>query len=355
MAAPLKILYVAPLDERSTALYRMWALERAGQQVVPLDTQGLLGAERLWKLYFWLGTKFGLGPIVARLNRDVLRLAREHRPDVMWGDKLLFLRPATLDALRAMGIVTVNYSIDNPFGPRRDRGWDLYLKCIPHYDLHVVQRDRNVIDYKAGGARDVLKIQTAYEPTLQFPPPAGWSDKDRDREVSFIGTPYDERPEFLLRLKREFGCPVTVSGARWMWERRMQTAEMQEIFKGDEIYLKEYREAIWRSKINLSFITHSNHDEFAHKSFEIAGCGAFLLAERSEGHLQRFVEGEEAVFFSSVEECAAQIRRYLPDEAARARIAAAGHRRAVASGYSNDGQVAKILQRVRNITAALSK
>jgi hypothetical protein len=355
MAASLKILYVAPLDERSTALYRKWALERAGQQVVPLDMRHLFQGGAVEKLKYWLGTKFGLGPNTAKLNRDVLRLAREHRPDVVWGDKQLFLLPATLDALRAMGIVTVNYSIDNPFGPRRDHGWDLYLKCIPHYDLHVVQRDQNVLDYKARGARDVLKIQTAYEPTLQFPPPAGWSDKDRDREVSFIGTPYDERPEFLLRLKREFGCPVAVSGARWMWERRMQPAEMQEIFAGDEIYLKEYREAIWRSKINLSFITHSNQDEFAHKSFEIAGCGGFLLAERSAGHMERFVEGEEAVFFSSVEECAAQIRCYLPNEAARERIAAAGHRRAAESGYNNDGQVAKILQRIHNIAAGLSK
>ena len=83
--------------------------------------------------------------------------------------------------------------IDNPFGTRQDPGWRLYMKDIPHYDLHVVQRDTNIADYKARGARDVIKIQTAYEPTIHFPPPAGWSDADRDREVSFIGTPYDHR------------------------------------------------------------------------------------------------------------------------------------------------------------------
>jgi hypothetical protein len=357
MGAPLKILYVAPLHERASSLYRMWALERAGEQVIPLDMLKVAARKHglAWKADYWLGTKLGIGPAVRAFNRDMLRMAQEHKPDVMWGDKLLFLRPATLDALRAMGIVTVSYMIDNPFGPRCDGVWGLYLKCIPHYDLHVVQRDQNIIDYTVRGARDVLKIQTAYEPTLQFPPPEGWSDKDRDREVSFIGTPYDERPEFLLRLKREFGVPVAVNGARRMWERRMDSAAMQEIFAGDEIYLEAYREAIWRSKINLSFLTHSNLDEFAHKSFEIAACGGFLLAERSAGHLERFKEDVEAVFFSSAEECAAKVRRYLPDEAARARIAAAGQRRAEASGYSNDGQVGKILERVRNIRTALSR
>src|SRR6185437_16742210 len=112
-----------------------------------------------------------------------------------------------------------------------------------------------------------------------------------------------------------------------------------------------YREAIWRSKINLSFITHSNQDEFVHKSFEIAGCGGFLLAERSAGHLERFREGEEAVFFSSFEECVEKIRRYLPDEAARARIAAAGHARAEQSGYHNDWQVGLIVDQTREILA----
>ena len=111
----------------------------------------------------------------------------------------------------------------------------------------------------------------------------------------------------------------------------------------------DYREGIWRSKINLSFITHSNSDEFVHKSFEIAGCGGFLLAERSEGHMQRFREDEEAVFFTGFDECAEKIRRYLPDEAASPRIAAAGRIRAARDGYHNDCQVGLIVERAQQI------
>ena len=86
-----------------------------------------------------------------------------------------------------------------------------------------------------------------------------------------------------------------------------------------------------------------------HKSFEIAGCGGFLLAERSEGHAQRFREDEEAVFFTGREELVAKIERYLPDEAARARIASAGCARALRDGYHNDRQVGLIVERVRQI------
>jgi len=293
-----------------------------------------------------------VGPWVDRLNRDILALAERERPDVFWADKLLALRPRTLDKLRAMGIVTVSYMIDNAFGPRRDPGWRLYRKDIPHFDLHVVQRDKNIADYKSSGARDVLKVQTAYEPTLQFPPPEGWSDMDRDRGVSFIGTPYDDRASFLTRLWKECGFPVVISGAT-LWEGALDSEALKALYHPrGELYMDAYRENIWRSKINLSFITHSNQDEFVHKSFEIAGCGGFLLAERSAGHLARFREGEEAAFFSGFEECAAQIRRYLGDEEARTRIAAAGRARAVRDGYDNDSQVGLIVERVRAILGA---
>jgi spore maturation protein CgeB len=258
------------------------------------------------------------------------------------------MQPATLERLRALGIATVSYMIDNPFGPRRDPGWRLYMRDIPFYDLHVVQRDANIADYMAHGARDVIKIQTAYEPTIHFPPPLTWSDADRDRDVSFIGTPYDDRAQTLEWLST-LGLKVAISGNRRSWRRALPPASFANLYREGELYLQQYREAIWRSKINLSFLTWSNQDEFVHKSFEIAGCGGFLLAERSEGHMQRFREDEEAVFFTGRDELAAKIRRYLPDEPARARIAAAGHARAARDGYHNDRQVSLIVERMTNI------
>ena len=153
-----------------------------------------------------------------------------------------------------------------------------------------------------------------------------------------------------VNIAGSFGLPVVISGDR-MWRERLEPDAVQQLYTGTELYGKDYREAIWRSKINLSFITHSNQDEFVHKSFEIAACGAFLLAERSAGHMAKFVEDEEAVFFTGFDECREKILRYLPDEAARNRIAAAGRARAVRDGYGNDAQVARILERIKPLVA----
>lgn len=339
----MKILYVGQMSAHDSTQYRAWALERLGHTVVRLNClEYQPGSAWLRKVVH----RAQVGPWVSRLNREILAMAERESPDVFWADKLLGLWPETLDRLRRRGVATVSYMIDNAFGPRRDPGWRLYMKDIPHFDLHVVQRDKNIADYRERGARDVLKIQTAYEPTIHFPVEGAWGDAERDRGVSFIGTSYDDRPAFLTRLWRECGFPVVISGDR-MWKTRLEGAAARALYTGSELYGREYREAVWRSKINLSFLTHSNQDEFAHKSFEIAACGGFLLAERSEGHAARFAEGKEAVFFTGFEECAAKIRQYLPDEAGRERIARAGRERAVRDGYSNDAQMAKIVQVLR--------
>lgn len=338
----MRILYVAPLSPNDSGEYRRLALERAGHTCIPVN-QYEYGLRNT--LLRKVEHRLVAGPEVRRFNRDLIGLARAHQPDVLWCDKALFLQPATLDTFRTMGIPAISYMIDNFFGPRRDPGWRLYAKTIPHFDLHCTQRDANVRDYRAAGARDVIKIQTAFEPTVHFPAPAPYIDAQRDRGVSFIGTAYDQRAETLTRLARE-GVPVVISGGPQHWRPRLSEAEFATLYREGELYQEHYRAAIWRSRINLSFLTHSNADEFVHKSFEIAACGGFLLAERSPGHQERFMEDEEAVFFHGYDELLAKIRTYLPDEAARNRIALAGQRRAWKSGYDNDTQVRRILQRI---------
>jgi spore maturation protein CgeB len=347
---PLRILYVAPLANGSFGLYRKKSLERLGHTIIPIDLARYEShGNPLWAKIRY---RLQIGGTVSRLNQTVLHLAHEHNVDVAWFDKPLFIRIGTLQALRAQGIVTVDYMIDNPFGPRRDPGFRLYIRTIPDYDIHAQQRDSSVAEYRRRGAPRVVKVQTAYEPSVHFAPPAKWSDKDRTRGVSFIGTPYDDRADFLTQLWAKYGLPVVITGPR-VWEKKLGREALAALYpQSGEFFDDAYREGIWRSKINLSFLTHSNQDEYAHKSFEIAACGGFLLAERSAGHAERFDEDREAVFFSGVEECADKCRFYLSNESARNRISQAGQRRAIASGYDNDTQMRRILEAVYDTLAA---
>lgn len=340
--ADLRILFVSGLDAGYYGAFRLATLHRLGlASVTALDQQQYSASGLRGKLQF----RTQLGPEVARFNRDVLRFAADNQVNVAWFDKPLALWPKTLQALQQHGVFTIDYVNDNPFGPRHDPGWRLYKKTPPYFSLHVVPRSSSVHDYHQRGARHVMQIRFTYEPTIHFPPEPDWSDKDRTRDVSFIGTPYDDRADFLARLADQ-ELPLAISGSQPHWRSALPADTFDAAFRDGELKAAAYREAIWQSKINLAFVTQANRDEVAHKSFEITACGGFLLAERTPGHAAAFKEDEEAVFFSSVEECAAKVRRYLPDEAARARIAAAGLRRAQTSGYDNDSMMRSVLTRV---------
>jgi len=183
----------------------------------------------------------------------------------------------------------------------------------------------------------------SFEPAVQFPPPETWSDNQRTRPVSYIGSPLEERPRFLMNLADK-GIPVTIAGPRWtkFLSPDRYARYVSHGFLADD----QYRENIWKSKINLGFVSHLNEDDIGHKCVEIAACGQFLLAVRSTGHSACFEEDREAVFFSSVDECADKARFYLSRPDLREAIGRRARERVVRSGYDNDTQLARILNKL---------
>jgi spore maturation protein CgeB len=221
-----------------------------------------------------------------------------------------------------------------------------FYRVYKLFDLHCLFRKADVARYQPWGL-PYIELQFSYDPQENFPPPAGWTDAQRTREVSFIGSPYDHRAEFLMALAEKHGVPVRITGPRW--NRSLNAEQLRKHVTGEWMTSAAYRENLWKSKINLAFVTHSNEDDVAHKAFEITACGSFLLAERTPGHLAAFKEDQEAVFFSSVEECAEKARYYLDRAVEREAIAHCGRERVVSSGYDNDTQLKRVLMKLDGI------
>lgn len=335
-----KILYAGMLSAGNTSAYRMNALLRTGQEVVPFALETWEPQSRYVRA---LQFRFPAGPLVAPINRELLAAVEKHQPEVVWLDKPIYFTKATIQAIQATGKKIVCVNQDNPFGPRSDGCWRQFNRIFRLFDLSCLFRDADAVRYEAWGL-PFVKLLFSYEPTLHYPPPDGWDDAQRDRGLSYTGSPLEDRPAFLARLGDEFHLPLAVAGPRWekAWSPEMRAKYVT----GGMMKDGAYRESIWRSKVNLAFLTHMNEDDVAHKAIEIAACGQFVLAERSPGHEACFEEDKEAVFFNSVEECAEKARYYLDHPEERARIAAAGRERAVRSGYGNDAQLAKVLPRI---------
>src|ERR1700720_1860905 len=79
MQYSMKILYVAGLSPKESSLYRLWALERLGHQVVPFNTFDYLPRNPLVRK---VAHRLSAGPTVNRLNRDLLRIAEAEKPDL---------------------------------------------------------------------------------------------------------------------------------------------------------------------------------------------------------------------------------------------------------------------------------
>jgi len=343
--ARAKILYGGPIDPGSTARHRMMALERLGYEIVPFNFSDYLrGTGRIAN---WLYHRLLAGPAVDRLNRDFQRAAETSLPKYILVDKPIFLWPETVHSLSMTIAPIIQYNLDNPFGRMGEPGWKHLLAAIPAYDLHFVPREINIGDYRRAGARAVIRVPLAYEPTVHFQPPEDWSEDKRTIDVSFTGSPYDDRAEFLTRLLTGHGVMTDIRGDRW--GKVLKSDIAAKLYKGPSVLDDAYRRRFWESKICLSFITHANNDQVAHKSFEIAASGGFLLAEASEEHQQMFEDGKEAVFFTDLDHCARLIREYLPQPELRRKIAEAGRRRGLLAGYSNDARMGRAMAEVKRI------
>ncbi|HEX5234613.1 MAG TPA: glycosyltransferase [Silvibacterium sp.] len=321
----------------STAGHRIEALRRLGQEVRAFEVQIYTPKSRALSR---LRLRYPFGPLVVKVNRELLKAREDFRPDVVWFDKPIFFTSETMHAIKQAGTKIVFYVQDAPFGPRNDRCWKQFLRVFHMADLHCLLREADIPRYRGWGL-PFIKVMLSFDPLVHFPPPSGFDDEKRDREVSFIGNPYENRPSFLLKLAQSHRLAVSINGNRWL---RALSREQQSQFRlGGFLAGEQYRSGIWRSKINLSFVTEENEEDIAHKAVEIAACAGFLLAVRTSGHQALFEEDREAVFFSSVEECADKARFYLKRPDLREAIALRARERAVRGGYDNDTQLARIL------------
>jgi hypothetical protein len=175
--------------------------------------------------------------------------------------------------------------------------------------------------------------------------PRSISDADAERwksEVLFLGTWFPERGPFLLELAK-LGVPLTIRGGNW--HKAAEWPLLKPYFKGGQLEGDDYAMAIQCAKVNLGLLSKGNRDLHTTRSLEIPALGALFCAERTEEHLQMYVEGEEALFWSSAEECAAVCRSILQDEPRRRRIAAAGLARSIVNRHYNEVVMNAILER----------
>src|SRR5882762_6633565 len=91
---PLRIVHVGPFWDGSTSLWRREALQSLGHEIIPLDITPFESTGP--RLLRSLRHRLSWGPGIGKLNRELLKLVENSRPDVVLVDKGLLIRPKTL-------------------------------------------------------------------------------------------------------------------------------------------------------------------------------------------------------------------------------------------------------------------
>jgi spore maturation protein CgeB len=276
----------------------------------------------------------------AALNQELMREAAAFRPHLLVVLMGFHIEPEVLASIRSeTGAIAVNYATDDPFNPRT--GTPELLRSIPEYDLYATTKRAVVPDLKRAGVHDVRYVRFGYKSSVHFSdPPVVQSEWKRfGADVAFAGEADADRLPFFRSL---IGAIPNLNLALYggLWNRDRQLGRY---FRGP-VRGRDFRMALGGAKIVVNLVRRENRDDHVMRTFEGPACGAFMLHERTESHLEVFREGKEAAFFESSDELIDKVRYYLSHEHERERIRQSGHARTLNGGNSYRDRLEEILQ-----------
>ena len=252
-------------------------------------------------------------PWMHRFSKSVVAACRQLGPELLIATGAAPLDEATLRALRAMGIVCVNYSTDDPWNPTLRAFW--HLRGLPEYDAVFTTRRANVSGFADIGCGNVYYLPFAYDEWLVNRQPASFDEPAPD--VLFVGGADRDRAAFMGEFLHA-GPPVALVGG--YWER---FPAMRPYALGQQAPEKLCALTA-AAKVNLCLVRRANRDGHVMRSFEIAAAGGCMLAEDTAEHRDIFgPDGEAVIYFRSPREAAERARSLLADPTERARLSAA--------------------------------
>jgi Glycosyl transferases group 1 len=341
------ILYLGDSVPSSTSSHRVHALTRIGHTVRLLDPyktfDGQLKSRWLGPIHFRTGYRF-LKNKVTKWVKTIVNT--ESKPDLIWINSGELFGSESLKALKQLSCPIVLYNNDDPTGGRDGRRFDLLIDALPYYDLCVVMREMNVSEFKAKGAKEVVRVFMSYDEVVHKPFESSSDIPENFRsDVAFIGTwmRFEKRDEFLLVLINQ-GIPVSIWGDRW--EKSPHFEVLKPFWRGGALRGRDYVAAMQGAKICLGLLSKGNRDLHTQRSLETPYAGGLFCAERTSEHKQLYEEGVEAVFWNDANECAKVCKELLRDNALRARILQAGMNRARANKVGNEDMCKTVLEKV---------
>lgn len=346
------ILFIGNSNPYSTAQHRCEALKRLGYNLKIYDPYLHLKNRFLSKVHNFIDYRTGF--ILVQKNifqwvKEIVAFHKNERLQFIWVDQGELFGLSCINELKKYNRIIILYNNDDPTGTRDGNRFYQVKNTASLYDLIVTVREKTKEEFKLIGAKNILRVTMSYDEIVHQPFEKKTSIKDEFRsDVAFIGTwmRHEKRDEFLLKLIHS-GLNIAIWGDRWhkssVWNR------ISPFVRGGAIGGHNYVTAIQGAKICLGLLSKGNRDLHTQRSLEIPYAGGLLCAERTSEHLAMYKEGEEAVFWSNVDECVDICKILLADDELRERIRLNGMKRVRLNKVGNEDICREILEEVEKI------
>lgn len=247
-------------------------------------------------------------PRLSQFSSVVCRSCEREQPAVLLTTGAAPVEARDLAKISDAGVITVNFSTDDPWNRRSRADW--FLRALVRYDVVFTPRRANVADLERLGCRDVRYLPFAYDPALVRPS----SPLATGPDVLFVGGADPERATFIHQLRRS-GVRVALVGD--YWDRFPETRPLALGHKPPE----EVAALTMAAKVNLCLVRRANRDGHVMRSFEIGALGGCALVEDTDEHRDIFgPDGENVRYFSTASDAGRIAASLLADEAERSRL-----------------------------------
>lgn len=271
--------------------------------------------------------KAGLSKIYKTINKQLVSVTEDFKPDIIWIFKGMEIFPETLQWLKQKNIFLVNYNPDNPFVfTGKGSGNSNVTRSIHLYDLHFT--------YNQEIFSQLEKINPGHVNYLPF----GFELNDNDYELCksepeiikacFVGNPDAKRGAFINALGNK-GVEVDVYGNNWS-----SFIDSPKISIHPEVRGLDFWKTLRRYRVQLNLVRIHSEDSHNMRTFEVPGVGGIMLAKDTTEHRTYFEDKSEAWFYQDVDSCMKAIDQIIHlDSSSAADARKRARERSLASGY----------------------
>ena len=228
-----------------------------GYEVIPYRYSSYFKTKKkffLSKFFITFQNFFLVGPLIRKINSDILKINNKIKPDIIFLYRALHVNKRTIKLIKDVGDspFVILYNNDNPFTSKYISS-RFFLSLVPICDLVLAYRSRNIKEFYDLGAKKVLLFMSAFHPKINFPSldsNVNKFDKKKKFDVVFVGHyEPDIRKEYLEEIVKR-GISLRIFGSPKYWKKVQRKSKyLSKLPSIEVIDIDKYNEVISNSKI----------------------------------------------------------------------------------------------------------